>query len=302
MTISRPTADPAGTVAADDYLTIALKKISWGAIVAGIALSLIVHLLLNMLGLGVGVMTIDPATGDTPSAATFSTAAAVWWTISGVIAAYIGGVAAGRMAGKPDAETASWHGLVTWAATMLVMFYIITSAVGSVMGGAFRVIGSAASGLGQAASAAAPAAADAVGQVAGGPIDDIRRQVRDYVGKAQNDPAATRDALVGSVGRLLTGDEAARKEARQQAVDALAQTAGIPQEEAAARIDQWQRQFDEARQQAEQKARQAAERTAEIVSQAAIFSFIALLLGAVGGWFGGRSGTPREETVIRSRL
>ena len=296
MTVSRPGTTGTATVAVpDDYLTIALKRISWGAVIAGVALSLIAHLLLNMLGLGIGVMTIDPASGDTPRAGSFGIGAGIWWTVSGIIAAYVGGMVAGRLAGKPDEQTASWHGLVTWAATVLLMFYLLTSAAGSVMGGAFRIVGNAATGLGQAAAAVAPAVSRAVGDLAGGPLENIRSQVRDFVGSAQNDPAAARDALVGNIGRMLTGDQAARQQGRQQAIDALARTANIPPDQAAQRIDQWQREFDAARQQAEQQARQTAERTAELVSRGAIFSFIALVLGAGAGWFGGRSGTPREE-------
>ena len=298
MTLSRPPVGDA--VVADDYLTIALKRISWGAVIAGIVLSLIVHLLLNMLGLGIGVMTIDPATSGTPSASSFATGAGIWWTVSGIIAAYLGGMVAGRLSGKPHATTAGWHGIVTWAATILVIFYLLTSAAGSVMGGAFRVVGNAASGLGQAAAAAAPAAAQAVSNTGSGPLADIQRQIRDFTGAAQNDPAAARDALVNNVGRMLTGDQAARQQARQEVVDALARTANIPPDQAAARVDQWQRDFDAARQQAEQTAREAAERTAEVVSKGAIFSFIALVLGAVAGWFGGRSGTPKEELVRAS--
>ena len=282
---------------ASDAATILLKRISWGAVFAGVVLSLITHLLLNMLGLGIGIMTIDPATGATPQASTLGIGAGVWWTVAGIIAAYVGGLVAGRLAGKPHAQTAGWHGLVTWAATTLVIFYLLTSVVGSVLGGAFRVVGNAASGLGQAAAAAAPAVADAVGGAAGGPIDEIRRQVRDFVATAQNDPQATRDALVENVARMLTGDEAARAQARDQAIDALASAANIPRDQAEARVNQWQQQFQAATQQAEQKARQAAEQTAEAVSRGALFSFVALLLGAIAGWFGGRSGTPREEIV-----
>ena len=282
---------------ASDAATILLKRISWAAVLAGVVLSLIAHMLLNMLGLGIGMMTIDPATSGTPQASSFGIGAAIWWTVSGIIAAYVGGLVAGRLAGKPHAETAGWHGLVTWAATVLLIFYLLTSTAGSIVGGAFRVVGNAASGLGTAAAAAAPAVTQAAGDVAGGPLDEIQRRVREFAGSAQNDPAAARDALAGSVSRMLTADQAGRQQAREQAIDALARTANIPRDQAQARIDEWQTQFQAASQRAEQTARQAAEKTAEAVSRGAIFSFIALLLGAVAGWFGGRSGTPREEVV-----
>ena len=39
-----------------------------------------------------------------------------------------------------------------------------------------------------------------------------------------------------------------------------------------------------------QKAKQAADETASVVSKGAMLAFAAMLLGAIAGWFGGRSG------------
>jgi len=47
-----------------------------------------------------------------------------------------GGYAAGRLAGKPKESTAAWHGLTAWALTALVIFYLLTTTVGGLLGGA----------------------------------------------------------------------------------------------------------------------------------------------------------------------
>ena len=114
---------------AEDVRTIMLNKISWGAVLAGVVVALVTQLLLNMLGLGIGVATLDPGTGDNPSAATFSIGAGVWWTVSGIIAALVGGYAAGRLSGRPKEATAGWHGLTAWALTTLVIFYLLSLAL-----------------------------------------------------------------------------------------------------------------------------------------------------------------------------
>lgn len=64
--------------------------------------------------------------------------AAIWWTVSGIIAALIGGFTAGRLAGQPKAASAAWHGLTSWAVATLVVALLLTSVVGGVLGGAMN--------------------------------------------------------------------------------------------------------------------------------------------------------------------
>lgn len=107
---------------AEDMRTVLINNISWGAVFAGVAVALVSQLLLNMLGLGIGAATLDPATSGSPSAAAFSIGAAIWWTLSGIVASFLGGHAAGRLSGRPKESTAGWHGLTTWAVTTIVIF------------------------------------------------------------------------------------------------------------------------------------------------------------------------------------
>src|SRR6185312_2579427 len=73
---------------AEDARTILLNKVSWGAVFAGVAVALVVQLILNLFGLGIGAATLDMGADDNPSARTFSMGAAIWWTISGIIASF----------------------------------------------------------------------------------------------------------------------------------------------------------------------------------------------------------------------
>ena len=80
---------------AEDQRTILLNEIAWGAVLAGVVVALVTQLLLNMLGLGIGIATLDPGTGDNPSATSLSIGAGIWWTLSGILASLAGGYAAG---------------------------------------------------------------------------------------------------------------------------------------------------------------------------------------------------------------
>jgi hypothetical protein len=276
---------------AEDARTILLNKVSWGAVFVGVVVALVVQLILNLFGVGIGAATLNPATSDNPSAAGFSMIAAIWWTVSGIIAAFAGGFAAGRLAGAPKESTAGWHGVTAWALTTLVIFYLLTSAVGSLVGGAFSTLtsaaGNVASTAGGAVRTAAQTAAPGLAQ-ASDPFSSIQESLRSATGG--NDPAALRDAATVAVRAALTGDQAQAEEARERAAQAIAKAQNISVEQARTQMQQYEQQYRQALDQAKQKATQAADVAAKAVSRGALFGSIALLLGAIAGWFGGRAG------------
>jgi hypothetical protein len=134
---------------AEDARTILINQISWGAVLAGVAVALAAQLVLNLLGVGIGLATVDTSGGNNPDPRTFSIGAGAWWAVSGIIAASIGGYAAGRLSGRPKESTAGWHGLIAWAGTTLVVFYLLSTALGTVIGGAFSAVSSAVGGVGR---------------------------------------------------------------------------------------------------------------------------------------------------------
>src|SRR5687767_3683175 len=85
---------------AEDARTIMLNKVSWGAVFAGVVVMLVTQLILNLLGIGIGAATLDPAAGaaENPSASSFSIGAGLWFALSGILASLAGGYAAGRLA------------------------------------------------------------------------------------------------------------------------------------------------------------------------------------------------------------
>ena len=94
----------------DDAHTIMINRVAWGAIFAGVTVALVVQVLLTMLGAGIGMATLDPATADNPAASTFSIGAAIWWVVSGIIAAFAGGYIAARMSGRHVGRASARHG------------------------------------------------------------------------------------------------------------------------------------------------------------------------------------------------
>lgn len=291
--------DPIYTATTSDEAahTMLLNRISWGAVFAGVVV-LVVQLLLSMLGIGVGVATLNPGTADNPAVSTFSIAAGIWYVVSGIIASFVGGYIAGRLSGRPVKSTASIHGLTTWAAATLVIFYLLTTALGGIIGGVFSGISSAVGGLGQAAGTVAKTAAPSLAN-ASDPLGAIEQQLRQATGG--NDPAALRDAAISAMRASLTGDQAQAKDAQERAAQALSRAENISIEDARTRIGQYEQQYHQAVDRAKQEATKAADAAAKLISRGALFGFIALVLGAIAAWFGGHAGTV-APTLIEAGL
>lgn len=277
--------------AREDAHTIMINRVSWGAIFAGVVVGLVVQVLLTMLGVGIGATTLDPGPGETPGAATFSIIAGIWYVVSGIIAAFAGGYVAARMSGQSGATTGALHGLTAWAFSTLLVLYLLTTTVGSLVGGALSGVTSAIGGIGQTvAGAAAPV------------LDDINplQAIENQVSATGNDPEALQATAVNAIRALVTGDEAEAEQARQQAIEALATARQIPEQEAAQQVEQIEQQYRQSVDQAQQTATQAADAAASAVASGALAGFVALVLGAIAGWFGGRSGV--VHPVFADRL
>jgi len=267
-----------------DYAFTRLRRISWGAVFAGIAVSLMAHLLLNMLGLGIGLGAVDPGSQPLPDLGTLGTAAGLWWALSGIIAALIGGWVAGRASGIPNRGSGTIHGIVAWAATTLIVLFVL----GSVLGGAM-------SGLFNTAARVLPAATSAVsagaGQAPAPGMQGVLEEARNLIGAAASNP----DEVADVMGRALAAD--ATTQEREAAVTLLVEQSGLSRPEAEARIEAWRAAYQDTA----GGARNAADAAAEISSTSAVAAFVALLLGAVAGALGGLWGTPREVLVEEAR-
>jgi len=271
------------TTVSEDAHTILVNKVSWGAIFAGVVVGLITQVLLTMLGVGIGIATLDPGMGaaDNPAASTFSIGAGIWYVLSGIVSAYVGGYVAARMSGRTAPTTGALHGLTAWAFTTLLVLYLLTSAIGGIVGGAFSGVTGAIGGLGQTvAQTAAPMIANA------NPLDAIEGEVR----ATGTDPEALQANAVNAIRALVVGGQSGTDEARNQAVQALAEARNIPVEQAQQQVADIEQRTRAAIDNAKQTATQAADTAASVVSTGALLAFAALVLGAMAGWLGGRSG------------
>jgi hypothetical protein len=255
-----------------------------------------------MLGIGIGASTIDP-TADVPSGSSLGIGAGLWWAISALIAVFVGSYVAGRLAGSPDRMDGMLHGLVTWALSTLVVFWMLTTTLSTLVGGAFNVVGSALQTAAQGAVSGAAAGAATQAAEPGDPVARIERQIEQLLTRVapqaeqttqQIQRAIQDDRVREAVRRVITaGPEAATPQDRQAAIDALVQYGNMSRPEAEQQLAEWERAYANAK----QEALQTAEASADAVAQGALWSFFAFALGAVVAVIGGLLGAPRTPAV-----
>ncbi len=271
-----------------------LNKISWSAVLAGVAVALSTQILMTLLGLGIGTAVLDPAASDNPGAGALSISSGLWFVASGVIASFVGGYIASYLSARPNRSTGVYHGLTSWAVTTLLVLYLLTTSLGAIAGGAVGGIAKIIGGFGQTATSVATAAAPAVAG-ADNPFSGIEQRIRTATG---NDPQALQDTAVAALRAVISGDQATTEDARSKAATALARAQNIPADQAKAQVMEYEAQYKQSVEVAKQKALAAAQTAAKALSTGAIIAFLALLLGAVAAWFGGLVGTVRAETRV----
>lgn len=112
------------------------RRISWAAIFGGAIVALAVQIVLSLLGLGIGLSTVNPATEARPFGAGLGVGAVIWWTLSSLIAMFVGGWVAGRLAGNRMRFDRMLHGLLAWSLVTLATVYLLTTAIGGIVSGA----------------------------------------------------------------------------------------------------------------------------------------------------------------------
>jgi hypothetical protein len=163
-----------------------LERLSWGAVLAGSLIALVIQLGLNLFGIAVGATSIHPESHDSASPQTLATGAAIWVGVSTLISLFIGGWLAARFAGIPNQVDGLLHGVVVWALVMLVSLFFLGSTLGRIISGITSLLGEGLGMMGRAAQTVV----QGVGNVAQGVAQGVSN-VAQGVGNAAQDAAAT---------------------------------------------------------------------------------------------------------------
>lgn len=277
------------------------RRVSWQAILAGVIVTVSVQILFSLLGAGIGLGMVHTNAGASPDAGSFGLGAGLWWLVSNLIALACGGYVAAWMAGLSDRFDGMLHGVVTWGIAMLLTVYLLSTAIGGLIGGALSVTGSTLSAAGDTVRSAAPQ----VAQIAGISPNMIEQQAQSYLQPAAtSDPAAmsAQDAQKAIASELSTyaagGADAAA--AKDRIIAITAAQMHVSKEDATKKFNDTQARITQAKDRAVQAAKTTADASASAASTGSFMAFVTLLLGAIAAAFGGATAVRRRVLVART--
>ena len=282
------------------------RRVSWGAIFAGVIVTIVIQLTLTLLGVAIGAASIDPLQESNPTRG-LAISSAIWLLASGLISLFVGAFVAGRMCGGPRQPDGMLHGVVTWSVSTLVTLFALASTAGLVLGGLGSLIGNALQTNAQLggseqfqeqAKSVIPQM-QSVLQPTGRSSEGETGNQTNLTGLAASDPQIA--AALFKMERQ--GGPSAAPNERDQIVNQLTSQHGMNQQQASDLVTQWDQQFQEKKQQFEQKARETGDVAARKTSQGAWWGFGALVLGLVVSAWAGWAGTgslPARFTEMRS--
>lgn len=158
----------------------AMRRVSWGAIIAGAAVSVALTILFATFGIGIGSAIIDPQFDQNPTAG-MPTSAGIYLIVTQLIALAVGGFIAARMAGVPRSISSILHGATVWAVATIFLAWASVTGAGTVFGAAGTLMSSTGSALVSAGEAvipddiSLPSPSDIADQIS---IDDLPQEVQ----------------------------------------------------------------------------------------------------------------------------
>jgi hypothetical protein len=155
--------------AVPDGFDLGRDRVHWGPIVAGLLTALTSLLLLSLLGLAVGLTTVNAGTaaaqgGPPPDAGRNS---AIWAAVSGVLSFLIGGYVAGRTAAIFRRNWGALNGALVFMLAVPLILWLASQGLGTVLGSLGSLAGALGSNPGatqatQSAAAQAQASAQSI--------------------------------------------------------------------------------------------------------------------------------------------
>lgn len=312
----------AATVYPDNVRVPATAAVAWGAILAGAAGAAALSLILLILGTGLGLSSVSPWTHNGISATTFGVSTILWLALTQLLASGLGGYLAGRLRTKwSDADRNevyfrdTAHGFLAWAVASLATAAVLTSVIGSIVGGGIQagatVAGGAATTAVTATAGAAAAAASETAKSGGGSgpmgylLDSLFRKERSSATTSSSAAGATsRSEDAQSTAAVIVLPEVARIFMNSVNTGALpaedvryvgqlvAQRSALSQEQAEKRVSDTYGRLQEKLREADTAAKAAADKTRKASAYAALWLFVSLLIGAfvasLAATYGGR--------------
>lgn len=290
-----------------------LSAVSWAAVFAGATGAAALSLILLILGTGLGLSSVSPWAHAGASAASVGVGTIVWVLVTQLLASGMGGYLAGRLRTRwVDLHTDevyfrdTAHGFLAWAIASLATAALLTSVIGSIIGGGVQA--ASRTGLPTSTTAAVGAAItgpdmpspDLATTPVGGPANSVDYFADTLFRKsAAAAPAAPADPpspnLLAEAARIIANGLRTGALPQDDAfylATVVAQRTGLSQQEADKRVSDIFAAAQTKQRDAQGAAKTAADEARKASAHTALWLFISLLAGAFiasyAATFGGR--------------
>lgn len=274
----------------NDADIIHIRRLRWGAVFAGALIMIVVMMLLSLLGIGIGFGSLDIMQENDPTKG-LGTGALIYWVISNLIAVFAGGYVAGKLMSTNFKGSGYYHGILAWSVYTIISFFILTTTVGAIFSGVGSIVTKSVSGIGSGISSL----------ISGVDKNVDVQEVLNEAGIDQKDMDKVKDQLVNVLKQVFIKDGKLNTDVSRQDIEkAVTQNTQLKPDQ----VQKISNKVDSAYQQAKtqfqdmkQKAKETADKVAAATSKAAIWGFIALLIGAILAAIGGKTGESSEDSV-----
>src|SRR6185503_10315988 len=106
-----------------------VQRIRWSAVIAGLFLAIGTQILLGLLGISIGLTTVDPRAPNPLSG--LGAGAGIWTAIASLISLFVGGYAAAKLSGSIRRSDGVLSGILTWATSLVLCLYLLGVGMGA---------------------------------------------------------------------------------------------------------------------------------------------------------------------------
>ncbi|HEV2523762.1 MAG TPA: hypothetical protein VGU44_01350 [Gammaproteobacteria bacterium] len=275
---------------------------AWFTVFSGVLVVLTLGVLLDFLGMGIGLSLFSPTKKALYS---LSIGAVIWMFVSTTASTYVGGWTAGYFSSLKARRNGMLNGFVVSALSMFVFLFLTFSTIGT-------VVSSSLSGLQKALAATKESASVVASTVKG--VSDFSPELGEKAKKAipslepimnkikqkaadllPEDNQPTAEKVKGKLEELMTSylnsmESSNYEKTKRELVSFLSETTGKSSEEVTQTIDGWKNDYVEAKEQASQALAKVSKETAKGIAQFSLLNFFLIIIGIAAGMMGGVHG------------
>lgn len=277
------------------------------ALFSGVLTALTIVLLLDLLGMGIGLSLFSPTKAILY---TLSIGTVLWLVFSTIASMYAGGWVASYFYPGKGCKDGVLNGFVVSAISLFIILGLTFSGIGSLISSSFsglqyalsatkegsNSIVNAAKGISEISPAVSAKVKNAIPSLK--PIvDKINKKAAELLPEKDevSAPKIKTDLEKVMAKYLNSIDSPNNQAAEEKLISVLTEATGKSRDEVSQKIEEWKNDYLEAKEKTYQKVAEVSKDTAKAVSKVALLNFFILISGLMAGIMGGIHGIRKHD-------